>query len=98
MWSANPTLIGDIDGTEAILRQTARPFSGAMASLAPAAPDATQPEGDTSDAAASRIDELLTGGGSCLAELGAAATPNDLVGYGIVDAYAAVRAAMERRP
>ena len=98
MWSANPTLIGDIDGTEAILRQTARPFSGAMASLAPPAPDATQPEGDTPDAATSRIDELLTGGGSCLAELGAAATPNDLVGYGIVDAYAAVRAAMVRRP
>ncbi len=94
LWSANPALIGDIDGTEAILRQTARPFSGAMASLT----DARPAEADGADAVAEQLDELLVGGGTCLAQLGAAGTPNDLVGYGIVDAYAAVRAAMERRP
>jgi len=94
MWSANPALIGDIDGTEAILRQTARPFSGAMASVVDA-PAASETE---SDAVAEQIDAMLVGSGSCLAQLGAGGAPNELVGYGIVDAYAAVRAAMEIRP
>ncbi len=92
LWSANPTLIGDIDGTEAILRQTARPFSGAMASDMP-------PRGeDSADGATKQSVEMPAPGGSCLAQLGPVEVPNDLVGYGIVDAYAAVRAAMEMRP
>ena len=92
MWSANPALIGDIDGTEAILRQTARPFSGSMASDAPL----TGEEGAA--VVTEQTDDMQAPGGSCLAQLGAAGTPNELVGYGIVDAYAAVRAAMEIRP
>jgi subtilisin family serine protease len=62
MWSANPALIGDIDRTEQILIQTAKPYAGG------------QPAG-----------ECFTGG-----------TPNDAYGYGIVDAYAAVKMALGR--
>jgi hypothetical protein len=59
MWSAQPKLIGDIDRTTLILRQTAKPYTG------------KQPE--CSDGS----------------------LPNNATGYGIVDAYAAVKAAME---
>ena len=94
MWSANPALIGNIAGTEAILRHTARPFSGSMASLWE---NLLSEQDDAGDIAES-LDQILAESGGCLAEIGAAETPNDLVGYGIVDAYAAVRAAMEMRP
>lgn len=59
MWSANPDLIGEVDATEQILRETAQEYTGWMP-------------------------ECVTPG-----------TPNAAVGYGIVDAYAAVQAAME---
>jgi subtilisin family serine protease len=58
MWSANPKLIGDIDRTEKILIETARPYQGE--------PDAC----------------------------GSSEAPNNATGYGIVDAYAAVKAAI----
>ncbi len=93
MWSANPALIGDIDSTEAILQQTARPFSGAMA----VSWDSVQEDVDRADAFTGQSDNRGSSGGSCLAERGAGETPNELVGYGIVDAYRAVRAAMEMR-
>ncbi len=60
MWSANPRLIGDIDTTEQLLRDTARPYTGAL----------TAPNCDL------------------------AAHPEWAVGAGIVDAYAAVQAAL----
>lgn len=60
MWSANPSLVGDIDHTEQILAQTAKPYSGII-------PTCTKGE----------------------------ATPNNAVGYGVVDAYGAVKAALE---
>ncbi|MCZ7567884.1 MAG: S8 family serine peptidase [Ardenticatenaceae bacterium] len=60
MWSAQPALIGDIDRTEALLTQTARP-----------APGPFQPGGCGNPGA----------------------HPNDYVGYGLLDAYAAVKAA-----
>jgi len=59
MWSAQPKLIGDVDTTERILEQTARPYSGTRQGCFP--------------------------GG----------TPSDAYGYGLVDAYAAVKAARE---
>ncbi len=62
MWSANPDLIGNIDRTEQILIQTAKPYSG------------IETPG-----------ECFQGG-----------TPNDAYGYGIVDAYAAVKMALGR--
>ena len=59
LWSANPALIGDIDRTEQILTETARPLSGSAAS------------------------ECSSGG-----------VPNNTFGYGLVDAYAAVKMAL----
>jgi subtilisin family serine protease len=64
MWSANPRLIGDIERTEQILVETARPFTGAPP-------------------------------GSC-GETGTA-TPNNATGYGVVDAYEAVKQAVTER-
>jgi subtilisin family serine protease len=58
LWSAQPNLIGDIDRTEQILIETARPYEG-------------MPSGCDSS-------EL----------------PNNGAGYGVVDAYAAVRMAL----
>ena len=58
MWSAQPRLIGDIDRTEQILAETARPYEGVQT--------------------------------SCLD----AGVPNNAAGYGVVDAYAAVQAAL----
>jgi subtilisin family serine protease len=63
MWSANPSLIGDIDRTEQILKDTAQPYTGVL-------PDCP----------------------------GADGKPSTAVGYGVVDAYAAVKAALEAKP
>ena len=60
MWSANPSLIGDIDRTEQILNETAAPYTGPL-------PNCVDP-----------------------------GTPNNAVGYGILDAYAAVSRALGR--
>jgi len=60
MWSANPNLIGNVELTQQILEETAKPYTGTM-------PDCVT---DTS-------------------------TPNDAAGYGILDAYAAVKAALD---
>ncbi len=62
MWSANPDLIGDIQRTEEILKQTARPYSGFI----PSCP-------------------------------GAEEHPSTVTGYGILDAYGAVEAALAER-
>jgi subtilisin family serine protease len=59
MWSANPELIGDIDQTEKILVETARPYTGSTAQGCF--------KGDR---------------------------PNAAYGYGVVDAYAAVKKAL----
>lgn len=58
MWSAQPKLVGDVERTERILIETARPYQGEM-------------EG-------------------CFR----GSRPNTAFGYGVVDAYAAVKAAM----
>jgi hypothetical protein len=60
MWSANPALIGNIDRTEQILDQTAKPYTGTL-------PDCPQSNG----------------------------SPSSAVGYGVVDAYAAVKMAQQ---
>ncbi len=61
IWSANPALVGEIDRTEQILIQTAKPYSG------------------------STSEGCFTGD-----------IPNNAYGYGLVDAYAAVKMALEK--
>lgn len=61
MWSAQPALIGDIERTEQLLIETARPYEGAAAGC---------------------FDNQA---------------PSNATGYGIVDAYAAVQAALAER-
>jgi subtilisin family serine protease len=63
IWSANPSLIGNIERTEKILTQTAQPYSGIL-------PDCP----------------------------GSNDIPSTAIGYGIVDAYAAVQMALEEGP
>lgn len=63
MWSANPQLIGNIELTERIITETARPYDYNVLGLPACAGDGSY--------------------------------PNNAVGYGIVDAYAAVRRALE---
>lgn len=63
VWSANPELIGNIERTEAILNETAAPYSGIL------------PACVTSNS-----------------------KPNNASGYGIVDAFAAVRKALDEAP
>jgi subtilisin family serine protease len=62
MWSANPKLIGDIDLTDKILRETSQPYQGSL-------PDCP----------------------------GAQAVPSTAVGYGLVDAYQAVKQSLALR-
>ncbi len=99
LWSANPALIGDIDRTEQILRETAQPFSGHMTSMSAmlaeedAREDTLQPSA-TPNPAAAAVDDALGGQDACILQGGADQTPNNLVGYGIVDAYAAVQQAL----
>ena len=62
MWSANPALVGEVETTERILIETARPYDYALHGM----PD-------------------CAGDGSY---------PNNAVGYGLVDAYAAVQQAI----
>ena len=65
LWSAAPELIGDIDGTEALINSTAQPYDP---SLGP--PECGDP----------------------------GAIPNNVTGYGLIDAYAAVEAALAATP
>lgn len=83
IWSANPRLIGDIDRTEQILIETATPFT--VASTLVGAMDG---------------DELAENGlpettGTCLAATDTSQQPNNVAGYGLVNAYAAVKRARE---
>lgn len=104
MWSANPALIGDIDRTEAILLDTAQPFTGTLATglgltdlTAPEIPVDEMPvdEVPLDDAPVDDaiIDDTAVDSTACFYTLDLTQTPNNAVGYGVVDAYAAVAAA-----
>jgi subtilisin family serine protease len=95
LWSANPALIGDIEGTEQILRDTARPFSGQMTDLGDMlADDKGRQPAATPNPAIEAIDASMSGNAACIFQAGVDQIPNNLVGYGIVDAYAAVQRAL----
>ena len=94
IWSANPALIGDIDRTEHILIETAQPFAGGI----DWGLSAEEEEQLTAlDGEENLLLTLLTGDrqNSCWATSDLEARPNNIAGYGTVDAYAAVQRALE---
>ncbi len=98
LWSADPTLIGDIDRTERILRETARPFSGEMMDAAGLLVGEESPvpqPAATPNPGAVLLDVGLDSQAACIRQASAGQTPNNLVGYGIVDVYAAVQRALK---
>jgi subtilisin family serine protease len=103
LWSANPALMGDIARTEQILRETTQPFSGRMLPLDAlmTGEDAPQPAGTPAARAQDEASSAATGdpslvGEACIGQGDVAQRPNNLVGYGIVDAYAAVQRALNQ--
>jgi subtilisin family serine protease len=98
LWSANPRLIGDVERTEQLLRETAQPFSGQMTGLGEMLAGEERPQpAATPNPAVEAIDAAIGAGAACIFQTGADQTPNNLVGYGIVDAYAAVQLALADR-
>jgi subtilisin family serine protease len=89
MWSANPGLIGDIEATEAILLGTTRPFTGSLE--ATMLDMMTELEGRPDAARGGGMTDMP----GYVCGRGLEVTPNDYVGYGVVDAYAAVQMALE---
>ncbi len=89
LWSANPTLIGDIDRTEAILQASATAYQPMLDTVQPTTEDnwLTQLEALTGQTADPTI-------GTCLAQTDTSITPNNIAGYGIVNAYEAVKMAV----
>lgn len=93
MWSANPALVGDIARTEQILRETAVPFAGSLEiGIIPAA---EAEEAGLSPAQAALINQGFGAGrDTCLTVTDTSQVPNNVAGYGVVDAFAAVEAAL----
>ncbi len=99
MWSANPALRGDIERTRAILLENARPFDGNLDTIFPSE-DAPAPNQPVTDQVVDAGMPVLGWMGaesadSCLARTNLDVVPNPVAGYGIVDAFAAVQAALE---
>ena len=94
VWSANPALIGDIDRTEQILIDAVTPFTGTLGALADLAADAATPAPTTEP---TWIDQLDSANQlrSCLAQTDIAVIPNNVAGYGIINAYRAVQLALQ---
>ena len=86
IWSANPALIGNIERTEQILIESARPFTGTLGSVAIPSELVDAPVNDLVEPPSD----------SCVAQTDTGVTPNNVAGYGVVDAYAAVKLALEK--
>jgi subtilisin family serine protease len=94
MWSANPQLIGEVDRTEQILLETAVPFSGELSGI-DVLPTETNLEDEQATDFAAQIDEWLFDlDDACLNTGNVQQRPNNVAGYGIVDAYSAVQRAL----
>lgn len=95
IWSANPTLIGDIGRTEEILRASADPFIPQdLGSLLPA--DLAGMEGELPLLLQDSLDQTTSlTEGTCLSRTDTTQIPNNIAGYGIVNAYAAVKMALD---
>jgi subtilisin family serine protease len=93
VWSANPALIGDIARTEQLLVEAATPFTGTLGALsAVAADEATTPPGDE-PAWLAQMD-AATLNNSCLVQTATDVVPNNVSGYGVINAYKAVQLAV----
>ncbi|MBK8986699.1 MAG: S8 family serine peptidase [Chloroflexi bacterium] len=90
IWSANPALIGNIERTEEILRATATSFTGQVGTSL-LAEMMGQLEDSGLSLPAQTPPEDMAGFGVCYLE--GNAVPNNLTGYGIVNAYRAVEMA-----
>jgi hypothetical protein len=82
LWSADPTLIGDIDATEALICQTARPRPVDNVCTA-------------EDQVGEGMFAALTSNPVCACG-GVTGVPNNIYGCGFIDAGAAVQAALEQ--
>lgn len=93
MWSANPALIGDIERTEEILRASASPYT--PVAYPPTLPaDLDGIDADLPDFLADSLDQTTSlVSGTCLSETDTSNVPNNIAGYGIVNAYEAVKMA-----
>lgn len=88
IWSANPALIGHIKATEDIIRQSATPVPVEVA-----CPTNSQPTGDTS--LLNKLDSL-TAGNACGCG-GVTGSPNNVYGWGQIDALRAVQLALAEK-
>lgn len=88
LWSANPALIGQIDATEALIRDSARPVRVANACALPPPPGSVfLPEPVIAEL--NPLPPCACGGVS--------GTPNNVYGWGEIDALRAVEVALEQR-
>jgi hypothetical protein len=88
IWSANPALIGQIEATEAIIRQSAaRTMVNATCPL--------EVQGANSSSPLDQIDEWAEE--SVCACGGVTGSPNNVYGWGEIDALAAVKLALGSR-
>ncbi len=95
MWSANPALVGDIERTEQILIAAARPYTGTTTFNGMV--QSLRRTKDVPVLPAAETPELPFKLENCLDETDFAVRPNNVVGYGVVNAYAAVKMALEAR-
>ncbi len=97
MWSANPALVGDVAATEALLLEAAHPFTG---TLAPPVSEEEQAVMAETLGADNPVDRWLTPASdpqACLYQTDLDTLPNNVAGYGVVDAYRAVELARSAR-
>ena len=93
LWSANRNLIGDIDRTEQILIQSATPFTGTLGTLTPGEAPAPIVDKNGAPTLLDRLDAMNVSN-SCLAKTNIHTVPNNVAGYGVVNAYRAVKLAL----
>jgi subtilisin family serine protease len=97
MWSANPALIGDIERTEEILRASATPFTPQdLGNNLPA--DLAGMESELPSILEESLNQTASlTDGTCLSRTDTTIVPNNIAGYGIVNAYEAVKMALNTR-
>ncbi|MEM7531339.1 MAG: S8 family serine peptidase [Chloroflexota bacterium] len=85
LWSANPALLGDIDATERILQLSTTPFTGSVDMMIPE--EMVEFLGD--DVVIDAPPE-----NACIQNTNLSRVPNNIAGFGIVNAFRAVQLAL----